>query len=69
MGGHFWEASLFKGPKGGYPPKKKFNFFSKINSQRIDRKCQEVSSTSELRFSLNKAAKLLGVLKTPPREL
>ena len=22
MGGHFWEASLFKGPKGGHPPKK-----------------------------------------------
>ena len=21
MGGHFWQASLFKGPKGGYPPK------------------------------------------------
>ena len=24
MGGHFWGASLFKGPKGGHPPKTKF---------------------------------------------
>ena len=35
MGGHFWEASLFKGPKGGYPPKKIHFFLEKslVNGQ------------------------------------
>ena len=29
MGGHFWEASLFKGLKGGHPSQK-INFFFDI---------------------------------------
>ena len=29
MGDHFWEALLFKGPKGGYLPKKYSIFFFK----------------------------------------
>ena len=66
MGGPFWEASLFNGPKRGYPPKKIQFFFQKIISQRIDRNCQEVLSTSELRFSHDKHLKICQVNMPPP---
>ena len=36
MGGHFWEASLFKGPKGGYPPKI-FKYFLDILFHRSEK--------------------------------
>ena len=52
MGGHFWDPPLFKGPKGWSPPKKIiFGYF--------------VSIYITFR-GIPKAAKVLGVLKTPP---
>ena len=41
-------------------------FFQKIISQQIDRKYQEVSSPSELRFSRDKRLKICQVDMTPP---
>ena len=54
-----------EGGGGGNLPKKKYIFFlHKIISQQIDRKCQEVSSTSELQFSHDKRFKIC----PPPSE-
>ena len=68
MGGWFLGADFLRGAEGGVPPKKNSIFFQKIISQQIDRKSQEVSSTSELRFSRDKRLKICRVNMTPPHE-
>ena len=64
MGGWFLGADFLRGAEGGVPPKKNSIFFQKIISQQIDRKSQEVSSTSELRFSRDKRLKICRVNMT-----
>ena len=66
MGGRFLGANFLQGAEGGVPPKKNSIFFQKIICQPIDRKCQEVSSTSELRFSRDKRLKICRVNMPPP---
>ena len=68
MGGWFLGADFLRGAEGGVPPQKNSIFFQKIISQQIDRKSQEVSSTSELRFSRDKRLKICRVNMTPPHE-
>ena len=52
---------------GGWADKPIF-FSQKIFSQLINRKCQEVSSTSQHQFSHDKPSKICWVNMTPPRE-
>ena len=67
MGGGFWVPTSFEGLKGG-TPQENFIFFQTIISQQIDRRCQEVSSPSELRFSRDKRLKICLVNMTPHPE-
>ena len=64
MGGRYLVASPLEGPKGGYPLKK-FKFFGKIFSQRIDRKSQKTSATLAWPFGCDKCSKKVRFNLTP----